>query len=94
MAFLLAKPTPRNVNHGKSGTFPGCGAASNMVIVKIEISADRGAGVGHAVVGTQVDPSRRPHSSLDGDKPDQAHFNPLPFRAATGSYVDFGRYSA
>jgi putative transposase len=25
---------------------------------------------------------RWPHSSLDGDTPDQAYFNPLPFRAA------------
>jgi transposase InsO family protein len=25
---------------------------------------------------------RRPHSSLDGGTPDQAYFNPLPFRAA------------
>ena len=25
---------------------------------------------------------RRPHSSLDGDTPDQAYFNPLPLRTA------------
>jgi putative transposase len=25
---------------------------------------------------------RRPHSSLDGATPDQAYFNPLPFRVA------------
>ncbi|MCP1838929.1 putative transposase [Bradyrhizobium sp. USDA 4538] len=41
--------------------------------------SDAGASIGRYLVFYN---GRRPHSSLDGGTPDQAYFNPLPFRAA------------
>jgi putative transposase len=81
-------------SHGIAISMDGKGAWRDNVFVErlwrsvkyeeVYLRADNTVGEARASLGRYLDfyNGRRPHSSLDGITPDQAYFNPLPFRLA------------
>jgi putative transposase len=92
--FTGAAFTGLLANNGIAISMDGKGAWRDNVFVErlwrsvkyeeVYLRAYDGVSDARASIGRYLDfyNGRRPHSSLDGDTPDQAYFNPLPFRAA------------
>ena len=81
-------------SHGIAISMDGKGAWRDNVFVErlwrsvkyeeVYLRAYNTVGEARVSIGRYLDfyNGRRPHSSLDGGTPDQAYFNPLPFRLA------------